>query len=248
MMQFSLAQNWWTLPLWAVVCYFVGCFNFAVLISKCKGRDVTKMGSGNPGTMNMSREFGLKVGLITFFCDALKGGVPAIVSYFIYKNAVFAGTNVLVSDFFRYYCGVFVVVGHIFPVTMHFKGGKGIASTLGLFWGCLSCETPWMILIGFVWLLCVVLFIYLTEWGSLGSLVGVSVFSVWQAVVFIERYNTLQLNAYLVCLFLLIFVINLLTWCAHRKNLARLFSGEEHRTSLKKLAAKKKEQAKKAEK
>ena len=248
MTEFSIAQNWWTLPLWAVVCYLIGCFNFAVLISRLKGSDVTKIGSGNPGTMNMSREFGLKVGLITFFCDALKGGVPAIIAYFVYRNYVFAGTSVVVADFFRYYCGLFVVVGHIFPVTMGFKGGKGIASTLGLFWGCLSCESPWLILIGFVWLLCIVLFIYWTEWGSLGSLFGVSVFSVLQAIIFIQRYGEIPLNAYLVCLFLFIFAINILTWCAHRKNLARLFSGEEHRTSLKKIAAKKKQQTKKTEK
>ena len=239
MIEFSFAEGWWTLPLWAVVCYFVGCFNFAVLISKSKGKDVTKLGSGNPGTMNMSREFGLKIGLITFFCDALKGGVPALIVHFLYKDARFVNTAVEVSDFFRYYCGLFVVIGHIFPVTMRFHGGKGIASTLGLFWGGLSCESPWLILVGFFWLLCIVLFIWWTEWGALGSLFGVSVFSVWQVMIFVIGYEKYAFNAYLVCLYVMIFAINLLTWWAHRKNLFRLFSGEEHRTSLRKIAAKK---------
>ncbi len=64
----------------AIVCYFIGCFNFARVISKKRNKDITKIGSGNPGTMNMSREFGWKVGLLTFACDALKGGIPAIIS------------------------------------------------------------------------------------------------------------------------------------------------------------------------
>ena len=76
---FYFSQDWWQLALMAVVCYLIGCFNFALLITKINHRDITKMGSGNPGTMNMSREFGLKIGVITFFCDAFKGGIPALI-------------------------------------------------------------------------------------------------------------------------------------------------------------------------
>ncbi len=237
---FYFSQDWWQLALMAVVCYLIGCFNFALLISKIKHRDITKMGSGNPGTMNMSREFGLKIGVITFFCDAFKGGIPALISYFIYKDQVFAGTMIAVSDFTRYFCGVFVIIGHIFPVTMHFKGGKGIASTLGLFWVCLACENPWWLLIGFLLLVGVVFFIFFTEWGSLGSLLGVTGFSIIQAIMFVRRYYSFPVNAYMVGLFMTILALNILTWCAHHKNLKRLFSGEEHHTSIKKLAKKKK--------
>ena len=223
----------------AIVCYFIGCFNFARAISRQKNRDITKIGSGNPGTMNMSREFGWKVGLLTFFCDAIKGGVPALISYFLYRDYQFAGTNFVVSDFTRYFCGLFVVVGHIFPITMRFRGGKGIASTLGLFWFGLSCENPWWILIAFAFLLFVVFFIYLTEWGSLGSLLGVTGMSIVQMLLFFLRYGGNGVNAYMVCAYLAIFAINVLTWCAHHENIARLFAGEEHHTSIKKLAKKK---------
>lgn len=239
MQNFSLSQNWWQIPILAIVCYLIGCFNFALFISRKKKRDITKIGSGNPGTMNMSREFGLKVGLLTFFCDALKGGIPCIIAYFLYRNYVFAGTAIAVSDIARYFCGLFVVIGHIFPVTMRFKGGKGIASTLGLFWAGLSCENAWWILIGFAFLLLVVAFIFWTEWGSLGSLLGVTGFSIIQAIFFFQDYAVFGLNAYTVCLFLLIFTIDIFTWLAHYKNLSRLFAGEEHRTSLRKLAKKK---------
>lgn len=109
MKSFSFAQNWWQFVIVAIVCYFIGCFNFARLISRSKNRDITKIGSGNPGTMNMSREFGLKVGLLTFLCDALKGGAPAVIVYFLYRGYVFEGTVTLVSDFARYFSGLFVV-------------------------------------------------------------------------------------------------------------------------------------------
>lgn len=76
MKELALSQHWYQFVLMGVVCYIIGCFNFAKLIARFKHKDITKIGSGNPGTMNMSREFGLKVGIITFFCDAFKGGFP----------------------------------------------------------------------------------------------------------------------------------------------------------------------------
>ena len=223
----------------AVVCYFIGCFNFARTISHFKKRDIEKIGSGNPGTMNMTREFGLKIGVITFLCDACKGGVPAMISYFIYRHYYFVGTDVQVSDVTRYFCGLFVIIGHIFPVTAKFKGGKGIASTLGLFWFCLPCDWAWWALIAFGFLVGIVFFIFWTEWGSLGSLLGVTGFSIIQMVIFIREYGGVS-NGYIVWTYMLILALNILTWCAHHANLARLFSGEERHTSIRKLAKKKK--------
>lgn len=240
MEEWSLVQNWYQFVILAVVCYFVGCFNFAMLIAKIKHKDIRKMGSGNPGTMNMSREFGLKIGIITFFCDAFKGGIPALISYFIYRGYVFAGTDVVVSDFTRYFCGLCVIVGHIFPVTMKFRGGKGIASTLGLFWINLGCENPWFLLIGFGCLWLIAFYIVATEWGSMGSLLGVTGFSLWQGVIFWLRYSAELNNGYVAAVFSVILALNLLTWCAHHKNILRLLAGEEHRTSVKKMLHKKK--------
>lgn len=235
-MELTFSQLWYWLLLIAVVCYFIGCFNFAVIIAKSKKKDVHKIGSGNPGTMNVSREFGLKVGLLNFLLDACKGGVPALVCFFVFQGYVFAGTQVAVSDFIRYFCGVFVIIGHIYPVTMKFQGGKGIASTLGLFWFCLSCETPWNILFALLFLVFVVLlYIGLTEWGSMGSLLGVSGFSVWQGLIFFLRYESVITNGWVIGMFMLLLMLNFLTWFAHRKNLVRLYAGEEHRTSIRKL-------------
>ncbi len=231
---FSFAENWWQFLIMAVVCYAIGCCNFAVIISRWRKMDITKMGSGNPGTMNMTRELGLKFGVLTFVCDALKGGVPALVSYFIYRGFVFENTLMPVSDLTRYLCGLFVVLGHIFPVQLRFKGGKGIASTLGMFWVSLSCENAWWILLGFVVAAVLIVFIRLTRWGSLASLLGVTSCSVFQIFIFFSHYGTLNFNAYLVAVFIIIFIINALTWWAHEKNLSRLFSGEERQTRLRK--------------
>ncbi len=239
MKAFYFSESWWQILLMGFVCYFIGCFNFARAISRKKHKDITKMGSGNPGTMNMSREFGLKIGILTFLCDALKGGVPAVISYFIYRKYAFAGTTFAVADFTRYFCGLCVIIGHIFPVTMKFKGGKGIASTLGLFWLGLSCENGWWLLFIFLFFLFLVFFIFLTEWGSLGSLLGVTGLSIVQLVLFFVKYEFMPVNAYVVVTYACVFAINLLTWWAHRANLSRLFAGEEHHTSVKKLAKKK---------
>ena len=239
MKDFSMAQNWWQFLIIAVLCYFIGCFNFALLISKFKKSDITKIGSGNPGTMNMSREFGLKIGLITFLCDAVKGGIPAIISFLIYSEYQFLGTEFCVGDFTRYFCGLFVIIGHIFPINMKFKGGKGIASTMGLFWFCLPCDWVWFLPIVILFLIGIVVFIFFTEWGSLGSLLGVTGLSITQMLIFLLKYKAQPLNAYLICLYMAILAINVLTWSAHHQNIFRLFSGEEHHTSIRKLASKK---------
>lgn len=244
-MELSFSDVWYWFALGAVLSYFIGCFNFAVLISKIKHKDIRGVGSGNPGTMNMTRTFGLKIGLINFLCDALKGAIPVLCGYFIFRGYVFAGTNFAVSDFARYFFGVFAVIGHIFPVTMKFKGGKGIATTLGMFWCALSCEEWWFVFIGFAFLVCVVLYIMIFEWGSVGSLIGVVGFSVWQSTIFVLRYADTLTNSYVILTLMIILAINLLTWCAHHKNLYKLMAGEEHRTSVrKKLQSKKKAQQK----
>ena len=235
MKELAFSSFWYWLLLMAAVCYLIGCFNFAVLIARSKHKDVTKLGSGNPGTMNMTREFGLKVGLVNFLCDACKGGVPALVSYYIFRSYVFAGTEVLVSDFTRYFCGLFVILGHIWPVTMRFHGGKGIAASLGLYCFSLPCESPVFIGYGILALLVVLLYIFVTEWGSMGSLLGVSGLAFWQSVIFYLKYGDVLACGWVIGMFMLLLALVLVPWFAHRKNLVRLYAGEEHRTSFKKL-------------
>ena len=239
MTEFSLSGNWWQFILIAIVCYLIGSINFAWLISRMMHKDITKLGSGNPGTMNVTRELGVTAGVMTFLGDALKGAVPMLICFFLYRNYRFAGTQVCVGDFMRYFSALLVVVGHIFPLSIHYKGGKGIASTLGILWCGLACENLWWLLGGFGVAAVLIGFIKWTHWGSLGSLLGVSGCSIVQLVLFYNRYVNVvnfTLNAYMVCVFMFILALNVLTWGAHHKNVRRLFAGEEHRTFAKKKA------------
>ncbi|MGN0818436.1 MAG: glycerol-3-phosphate acyltransferase, partial [Candidatus Coproplasma sp.] len=196
MTQLSFSSCWYWFLLGAALSYLLGCFNFAVLISKLKHKDIRTEGSGNPGTMNMSRTFGLKIGIINFVCDALKGVIPVLCGYLIFKGYVFEGTQFIVSDFTRYLFGTCAVIGHIFPVTMKFKGGKGIATTLGMFLCALSCEVWWLLFVGIAFFVFLFTYIYVFEWGSMASLIGVASFTICQGVFFVVRYQTALLNVY----------------------------------------------------
>ena len=232
MKEFYFSSGWYWFLLAAVACYMIGCFNFAVIISHIKRKDIRDIGSGNPGSMNMTRTFGLKVGAINFFCDLVKGGVPAVAGYFIFKDYVFAGTDIAVSDFARYLFGFFVIIGHVFPVTLKFKGGKGIASTMGLFAFSLACEQWWYFFIAAAILIGVLLYIIFTEWGSMGSLIGVAALTVFQAVLFVLRYSAELTNVWSLLMFALLLAVDFVTWFAHRTNIYKLLAGEEHHTSV----------------
>ncbi|MBO5068574.1 MAG: glycerol-3-phosphate acyltransferase, partial [Clostridia bacterium] len=81
------------LVLFAIVSYFFGNINWAIIISKSKKTDIRKMGSGNPGTLNMSRNLGLKFGLLTFFLDIMKGVIPTLVVFFVFQGKYFGGSE-----------------------------------------------------------------------------------------------------------------------------------------------------------
>ena len=240
MKEFYISQGWYWLLIGAVASYLLGCFNFAVLISKIKHDDIRHVGSGNPGAMNISRRYGLKVGLVNFFCDGLKGAIPVLAAYFVFRNYYFAGTRVVVSDFMRYFYALFALLGHVFPVTMKFKGGKGISTAIGLLWCSLACEVWWFAFAGLGFFILLFVYAGITEWGSMGSLIGVAGFTIWQAVIFTLRYADMLANAYVALTFMILLALNLLTWGAHHKNLYQLMAGEEHHTSLKKMLKKKK--------
>jgi acyl phosphate:glycerol-3-phosphate acyltransferase len=107
---------WW---LMVVPAYFVGTFPSAVMVARSKGVDITKVGSGNPGASNVSRTLGRKYGIAVFALDALKGIIPALVGM------------LLAGDKVAYAMIAAAVLGHMFPVTRRFQGGKGVATMAG---------------------------------------------------------------------------------------------------------------------
>jgi glycerol-3-phosphate acyltransferase PlsY len=100
-----------------IIAYFCGTLPIAILIAKSKGINITSVGSGNPGASNVARELGIKYGVLVFVGDTLKGALP--VAAMISDRPV------------AYACAAAAVLGHVFPVTRKFKGGKGVATAAG---------------------------------------------------------------------------------------------------------------------
>lgn len=228
MTEVALYKVWWQILLFAVASYLIGNINFAVIISKIKKKDIRGVGSGNPGTLNMSRNFGMKIGVLTLALDILKGVAPTLAASLVFKNKVFCGTMFDVSMLAKSACGLAVVTGHIFPVFMRFKGGKGIATTIGVF----VVFSPIVVAISGVF---AVAFIMLTEIGSMGSFIATTPGAIAACKQIFDIYakgdksNAQNVIFAAICNLLVILII-VLTWYAHRQNIKRLLASEEHPT------------------
>ena len=225
----------------AVLSYAFGNVNWARIISGLRHKDITKMGSGNPGTLNMSRNFGLKFGLLTFFLDILKGVLPTLVSYLILSGKTFRNSDFYVSDLAIYLSGLCVVLGHIYPVAFKFKGGKGIASTIGVFLVCEFVHGWQWGMVNVMSLIAAAVFIYITEFGAMGSFIAITPPAIGGSIRLYLTYaqSASDINVILcIIVNMLIFSICLFTWFAHRKNIERMLSGDEHPTSIKSMVVK----------
>ena len=236
----------------ALASYFIGSINWAVIISKFKKGDIRKVGSGNPGTLNMSRTFGLKFGLLTFFLDILKGAVPVLVAFFVFRNMKFHESNFMLNDFAIYLCGMFAVLGHIFPITLKFKGGKGIATTIGVFLVAESVHGIEWAVVAIMALTFAGVFIYLTEFGAMGSFIAITPPAISGLIRLYLDYGAFTDKTTVIVHIItnmFILAICIFTWFAHKKNIKRMLAGEEHPTSIKEMVVKmraKKLQAKKS--
>ena len=160
-----------TYILMALVAYLIGSVNFSVIISKrIAGFDVRERGSGNAGTTNMLRSVGKGPAALTLILDIAKGLVAILIAFLIGKISDEANAAVLVQ-----LAGFFVVLGHTFPVFFGFKGGKGVATSLGV----LLFINPLIGLICLVFALAVMAF---TRMVSLGSIMAAILFPVSAAV------------------------------------------------------------------
>lgn len=196
--------------------YFIGNINSAILISRLKGKDIRQCGSGNPGTMNMLRSYGKILGVLTLVCDVLKGVVPCLLGWLFMGDGQFLSFG---SDRLgMYVAGFCAVLGHVYPVTMRFKGGKGAATMIGV---CLTMQPLYTLgafAIG-------VAFLFITQVGSLTSFIIIS------APLAVEGLRAAQNPLGVYCAVIL-FCMYALSLFAHRGNLVKLFSGREGRVVL----------------
>ena len=112
---------WWHYVIVAIGGYLLGGVNFATIFARLNKKNIRDMGSGNPGTMNVMRNLGAKWGILTFICDGIKGALPSLIG------------NLLIGETGLYAGGLSAVLGHIYPVYTGFKGGKGVATSIGAF-------------------------------------------------------------------------------------------------------------------
>lgn len=208
---------WWHVLLVVVISYFIGNISFSRMLAKTKKKDITKLGSGNAGSTNVLRNFGLLMGVINLVLDILKGFIPAYLSYIIFGHSLV----------YLYIAGISVMVGHIYPVIFLFKGGKGIASMLGVF---LAADPIVTLIVIACALVCWLIFKY----GSLASFLCVTALTVYEGIK-IKQMALAESNV----LCLLLFIIFCLTWYAHRSNIERLLCGKESKVSLIKSTKKK---------
>lgn len=200
----------------AIIAYAIGSINFSVIFSrKFAGFDVREKGSGNAGTTNMLRVVGKKAAIITLICDILKGVVSILIALVIGYFVKEADKSILVQ-----LAGFFAVFGHTFPIFFEFRGGKGVATALGVI-----LLTNWQIgLICLVFALCLML---LTKMVSLGSIMAAILFPI--LTIFIHE-NYLASGNYII----FGIALGLLVVFNHRTNLKRILEGNENKLSFKK--------------
>jgi len=200
------------------IAYLIGSIPFGYLIVKLTaGADIRQTGSGGTGATNVSRRAGKLAGIATLLLDALKGAVAVFVAA---KWCEQFQPNLLAGDWILLGSAVAAIVGHIFPVWLGFRGGKGVATGAGVF---LMLHPLAVLCAGVVF----VIVVLLTRYVSLGSISGALVIplSVWLMHVFVRRDLSLapMLAGATVSALLIVF--------AHRGNIARLLSGTEPKFS-----------------
>ena len=199
----------------AIIAYLIGSINFSVILSKkMAGFDVREKGSVNAGTTNMLRTVGKKAAAITLLCDILKGVVSIIIAIFIGKIVENSNTSMLVQI-----AGVAVILGHTFPIFFKFKGGKGVATSLGVL-----IMSNWQI--GLICLVFALVLMILTQMVSVGSIAAAILYPV--LTLFIPQNYIVPGNYLIYSIILAVLIV-----FNHRENVKRLLNGTENKISFK---------------
>ena len=184
-----------------IIGYLLGAISFAVIIARSKGVDIFKEGSGNPGATNVKRILGRKWGNAVFALDALKGFTAAGLPLLVYHDDRLAVIGLIAA-----------ILGHSFSVFLKFRGGKGVATTIG---GLLALMCPALLIGLVVWLI----IFYTKKVVALASIF----FAVSLPMSAYFIYGTEDPRFYLGVVLALFIVVR------HRSNIIRMFSGKENK-------------------
>jgi len=190
----------------AIGAYLIGSINFSILLSRIiSGKDIRESGSGNAGATNMLRTYGKKMGVLTLFLDLLKGIVVIAVCRLIN-----------IGEEWTYIAGVCVALGHNYPIFFGFKGGKGVATSLGV-----AFVLDWQV--GILVAIIGISVIAATRYVSLGSMLGGAIFIVAEIfkMIYFGEFNIIKAVCSVILGGLLIY--------RHRANITRLINGTENK-------------------
>ena len=190
------------MAMWVVGAYLVGGVPFGFLIGKLRGVDVRTVGSKNIGATNVYRTVGHKWGFLAFFCDFLKGFLPA---FFALRFASSVNANIPVC------VGLACVIGHTLTVFMKFRGGKGVATAFGMMVALAACPT----LLAFA---VFVVTVWISHYISLGSILAAATLGV--LVWFFPCLLAVRIIVVLVAVFVIV---------KHKSNIRRLVKGCENK-------------------
>ncbi|MDO4490480.1 MAG: glycerol-3-phosphate 1-O-acyltransferase PlsY [Lachnospiraceae bacterium] len=204
-----------------VIGYCFGLFQTSYIYGRIlQGVDIRTQGSGNAGTTNAIRVFGKKVGLLTAICDVCKCILAVVL-----VGALFGNAFPEISTLLRIYAAAGVILGHVFPFYMGFRGGKGIAC----FGGMVMAFGDWRLtVVGLAFLLGCLL---ITKYMSLGSLTGVLSFLI--GVIIRGQMGAYTMSqAHLTEMYCIVAALVVLAYVKHRANIVRLLHGNENKTYI----------------
>ena len=201
----------------AIIAYAIGSISFSVIFSKkIAGFDVREKGSGNAGSTNVLRTVGKKAAALTLICDILKGVVAILIAVLVGNIVKDIDRALLVQI-----ASIAVVVGHTFPIFFGFKGGKGVATSLGVL-----LIVNWQI--GLICLVFALVIMILTKMVSAGSVLAAILFPV--LTLFIGKEYFIVPGNYLIFSIIMALIVAF----NHRSNIKRILTGTENRISFKK--------------
>ncbi len=185
-----------------VISYLIGSIPFGLLLGRLAGIDVRQQGSGNIGATNVSRLLGNKLGGLTLACDLCKGLLPMMATAFLLEGRPEAATSTLLS-------GMAAFLGHCWSVYLKFKGGKGVATALGIFLYLAPLNT----------LIAVIIFIVTVRFSGFVSIGSMTAAVSMPVINWLSGYGNDVVS--------LAGAIALLIVIKHHDNISRLLKGEE---------------------
>lgn len=206
----------------AIIAYLIGSISFAVIFTKkIKGFDVRERGSKNAGSTNVLRTAGKGVAVLTLICDISKGIVAIAIALLIGKIAKLSDAS---SALLVEIAGICVVLGHTFPIFFKFKGGKGVATSLGVL-----LMTNWRI--GLICLVFALIVMAISKMVSLGSISAAILFPI--LCIFINESYLIGGKEAHFSYVVFALILALIVIFNHRTNIKRLLRGEENKLSFK---------------